>query len=572
MSCNFYRLILVVMFGHSLFRVSIMKIINKSAESSQLYEVERFVNKVDVFFSCVHDLFFEFNSYFKGIKIAFLNLKLLQGKELCLTETDLNEALTIENANLKNIGVTCQKREGKIIFSSVPSKLLCQVDAKQLQIHTGSLELAGNIFGEVEVMLIKNDAYHDLSLPIFFRIATDKFAKLSITAGMKNALNFSWYGQSLSINEVLVQCEQASLLHSPTAIVGASGSGKVLAAYSVHCFKVGVYSPFIILDCSKVDLGIFRETLTRSISLAVGGSLYLKKLSDLTKESLNYLIDVVREMFRAESARHENVNIILSINSLFSCLDEEMRSLINHLMFYCYQVNMPSLNERWLDVPYVIKAYKENNRINSDFAIANEAWSVLSDYSWDGNFSQFEAFLVKCDYLRTSGSIDLVFLSEHFPQITDFIRSLNHKHALEESALDVSEEIPVVNLVLQKPKQFHPALLRACEYISKNYNLSFNMMDLSQNCLVSSSHLSAILKKDLGSSFKQLLNEYRIYMAKNLIEENPSCQITVVAQDCGYTDLSHFEKTFKKLVGISPGSYRSLFRETLSTEKGNQFY
>lgn len=549
-----------------------MKTIRNVADNSNFFNISNSLSKYDLLFKCVADVFDEFEKYFTSSELAFLNLKLYPCKDLCLNEADFEVCLSKMDASLSNKSITCQKRDGLIMFSTVSSKLLSQVDSKKLETQNSALELAGNIFGEVEILLIKNDAYQSDSLPIFARIATDKFARLSVTAGMKNAINLSWYGKSLSLNQVIAQCEQAARVGSPSVIVGASGSGKILAAYTIHALKTGIYSPFVILDCSKIAICEFRETLTNAVNSAEGGSLYLKKLTALNKECLLYLIDSVRDFFRVGSLLPQNINFILGLNSVSKCVDDEEIPLLNHLMFYCCQVDMPSLKERWLDVPCMIEDYKSKGYIDSKLTIADESWPVLSDYSWDGNFSQFEAFLVKCSYLCSSGSINLLFLSEYFPQVTGFIRDFNNKQVLENTAEDLLEKSPVVQLVLQKPKQFHPALVRACEYIAKNYSLSFSMTDLAQTSLVSSSHLSAILKKDLGSSFKQLLNEYRVFVAKNTIEENPTCQITSVAQDCGYTDLSHFEKTFKRLVGISPGSYRSLFRETLSTEKNTSIF
>ncbi|MGH9382170.1 MAG: helix-turn-helix domain-containing protein [Thermoanaerobaculia bacterium] len=48
----------------------------------------------------------------------------------------------------------------------------------------------------------------------------------------------------------------------------------------------------------------------------------------------------------------------------------------------------------------------------------------------------------------------------------------------------------------------------------------------------------------------------RIERAKQLLVEEPRHRITDISLDVGFGDLSHFEKTFKRIVKISPREYR----------------
>ncbi len=61
-----------------------------------------------------------------------------------------------------------------------------------------------------------------------------------------------------------------------------------------------------------------------------------------------------------------------------------------------------------------------------------------------------------------------------------------------------------------------------------------------------------------GISFRDYLCRKRIAFAKRLLIEQPNTKIAVIALQCGYKDLSYFNRIFKKKVGISPGKYKTL--------------
>jgi AraC-like DNA-binding protein len=73
---------------------------------------------------------------------------------------------------------------------------------------------------------------------------------------------------------------------------------------------------------------------------------------------------------------------------------------------------------------------------------------------------------------------------------------------------------------------------------------------------MSSSHLSFLLKRSLGVPFKSLLAAVRIERAKQLLGETNPSSITDISLEVGFGDLSHFERTFKRLVGTNPREYR----------------
>lgn len=111
----------------------------------------------------------------------------------------------------------------------------------------------------------------------------------------------------------------------------------------------------------------------------------------------------------------------------------------------------------------------------------------------------------------------------------------------------------------------HPALAKALTHISQNFREQFTMQELANVCYVSPSHLSSLLKQRFKLSFKKILTRMRIEQAKHLFLTLPSRQVTQICIDVGFLDLSHFEKTFKKYEGMSPGNFRKLNKPEIQT-------
>ncbi len=81
---------------------------------------------------------------------------------------------------------------------------------------------------------------------------------------------------------------------------------------------------------------------------------------------------------------------------------------------------------------------------------------------------------------------------------------------------------------------------------------------------VSASYLSAVFKKETGSSLTEYVNRRRVEYGVFLLNST-NLQIQTIAQHCGIPDLNYFSKTFKKYMGMTPSEYRSTIH-TLKTD------
>lgn len=85
--------------------------------------------------------------------------------------------------------------------------------------------------------------------------------------------------------------------------------------------------------------------------------------------------------------------------------------------------------------------------------------------------------------------------------------------------------------------------------------------DLASQLKVSARQLSTLINAELGKSFFDLINSYRIEEAKKILRESSDPKLTVleVMYQVGFNSKSSFNTAFKKYTGNTPTAYRSRF-------------
>ncbi|GAB6173502.1 hypothetical protein JCM15765_29800 [Paradesulfitobacterium aromaticivorans] len=98
-------------------------------------------------------------------------------------------------------------------------------------------------------------------------------------------------------------------------------------------------------------------------------------------------------------------------------------------------------------------------------------------------------------------------------------------------------------------------------YIDRNISKkNISLEELSQHFHFSTCYISRVIKKETGLTFSEHLNQIRLTEAKILLR-NSAININQIATLVGYNEVPHFNRMFKKSVGISPSKYRRLLLE-----------
>lgn len=107
----------------------------------------------------------------------------------------------------------------------------------------------------------------------------------------------------------------------------------------------------------------------------------------------------------------------------------------------------------------------------------------------------------------------------------------------------------------QATKGYSPPVHKAIVLIDSDLSADLHLSGLAQQINVNSSYLSALFKKETGSTITEFITQRRMRHACSLLE-NSRLQIQTVAQLCGYEDIHYFSKLFKRHTGVSPKEYQ----------------
>lgn len=103
---------------------------------------------------------------------------------------------------------------------------------------------------------------------------------------------------------------------------------------------------------------------------------------------------------------------------------------------------------------------------------------------------------------------------------------------------------------------FDDDIYRAIEHIRQHYNWKLTLENVAREVGFSPSYFSKVFKKKMGCNFSAYLNRVRVDASKSgLLATNLA--ISEIARMSGFDDVSYYTRVFKRLVGVTPGYYRS---------------
>jgi AraC family transcriptional regulator len=98
-------------------------------------------------------------------------------------------------------------------------------------------------------------------------------------------------------------------------------------------------------------------------------------------------------------------------------------------------------------------------------------------------------------------------------------------------------------------------LLRVEAFMRENLALPLSLDALARQAGVSRFHLLRLYKQTYGETPLKQLTRLRMEEAKRLLRRGNQT-VTAIAALCGYENSSHFATAFRRVVGVSPRSYR----------------
>jgi len=99
-------------------------------------------------------------------------------------------------------------------------------------------------------------------------------------------------------------------------------------------------------------------------------------------------------------------------------------------------------------------------------------------------------------------------------------------------------------------------MTEACLYISENCMKPLSLNDVALQVGVSRSHFAHLFKNYTNMTFVDFLTVERVKLAETFFR-NPRLRITDIAFESGFSSISSFNRSFKKIKGCSPTEFRA---------------
>lgn len=115
---------------------------------------------------------------------------------------------------------------------------------------------------------------------------------------------------------------------------------------------------------------------------------------------------------------------------------------------------------------------------------------------------------------------------------------------------------PIAALLLERQEsQFISAAEKIVSIIHERYDQELTLESIAQELHFHPVYLGRVFKKEIGYTFSDYVSEYRMKMAKHMLETT-NMKISEIGEKLRYKNISAFIRAFRKMYGSTPGQYR----------------
>ena len=217
-------------------------------------------------------------------------------------------------------------------------------------------------------------------------------------------------GKSVAIAQLRQTIERVAPTNSRILIVGPSGSGKELAARTIHDLSARQNGPFIVINAAaitpeRMEIELFGVDQSNgseggrkpgALEEAHGGTLFIDDIAELPRETQNKILRVlVDQTFQRVGGSTKvavDVRIVSSTARNLEALIAEgkFREDLYHRLSVV-PIRVPPLAERREDIPGLVDYFMDQISQATGLPkrrIGDDAMAVLQSHDWPGNVRQ----------------------------------------------------------------------------------------------------------------------------------------------------------------------------------------
>jgi len=231
-------------------------------------------------------------------------------------------------------------------------------------------------------------------------------------------------GVSPAMQEVYRLVEMAAPSPAPVLILGETGTGKELAARTIHQLSQRAKGPFVAVNCSAIpetlleselfghEKGAFTGAMARCpgyFELADGGTIFLDEIAEMSSNLQAKYLRVLQDSQVRRIGGHDEVAVDVRV---VAATNRDVVKAVQDGVFredLYYRVNvltipLPPLRRRPEDIPVLAEAFV--TEFNDKYArhvrgIDAGALKLMRDHSWPGNVRELrnviERAVVSCE-------------------------------------------------------------------------------------------------------------------------------------------------------------------------------
>jgi two-component system nitrogen regulation response regulator NtrX len=216
-------------------------------------------------------------------------------------------------------------------------------------------------------------------------------------------------GQSTAINQLRQTIDKVSPTNSRILIVGPSGSGKELAARTIHGNSGRAGGPFVVINAAaitpeRMEIELFgveqadgaQARKVGALEEAHGGTLFIDEIADMPRETQNKILRVLVDQTFQRVGGSTKVSVDVRIASSTSRNIEadivagKFREDLYHRLSVV-PIRVPALAERRDDIPVLIDHFMDQISQATGLPrrkMGADALAVLQSHDWPGNVRQ----------------------------------------------------------------------------------------------------------------------------------------------------------------------------------------
>lgn len=113
----------------------------------------------------------------------------------------------------------------------------------------------------------------------------------------------------------------------------------------------------------------------------------------------------------------------------------------------------------------------------------------------------------------------------------------------------------------RKEKKYSRSVTKCIDHITLNFNKKITLNELSEVSDLTPCYLASLFKKETGVTVGEYLTRFRMDSARALLART-DYSYSKIALSLGFCSQSHFTKTFKTHVKMTPKEYRTAYGDT----------